>query len=407
MPAASNWVSGNLFAAGDANNVANVANGFVRCATTGSETYTITSGSVTTINGTTVDGVSVAVGDRILIKDAPSASGTGSFRSSQPANGIYTVTAVATNISVARAGDMAASSGGNGTAQNPSGAAVDVMAGTSNAQSSWQVSSPSSPTGAFTYGTTAVQWALLASAPTLSGTYASMPAASRPGRLYVCTDTGDVYQDSGSAWALSVVGDGAAVTAPPSSSWSTYGTPTGASVAASLGGQLMQWTNQNGSADSCFIQARPLSLTSGYASGWTATFCIDWQFAWVTNTAGFICFGDGTKWVSLTYQVQSGGTGNVIWEHWNSVTSLSSNVVTNGGQYAAGEMAAFRFMRLSYNGSTMTGSISKNGIDFITIYSESYTAFVSAPAYVGWGCNTYGSSTLGNTARLRSLTGVS
>lgn len=254
---------------------------------------------------------------------------------------------------------------------------------------------------------TAVPLSALSSQVNLSGAYASMPTSGyQSGRTYFCTDTGDLYMDSGSSWILTQVGDSPAVTAPPASNWTTYGTPTVASVAASKGGYLMQWQNHAGSADSCFIQARPLSLTAGSSSSWTATFYIDWEFAWTTNTAGFVCMGDGTKWVSLTYQVQSGGSGNLIWEHWNSVTSLASNVMTNGGQYAAGQAAAFKYMQLSYDGTHITGSISCNGIDFIPIYTESYTAFCT-PSYVGWGCNTYGSSTLQNYGRLRSLTGVS
>src|ERR1700691_3094891 len=56
-----------------------------RVATTGAETFTITAGRVTTTNGTTIDGVTVSapgaangLGDYILIKDAPAASGVGS-----------------------------------------------------------------------------------------------------------------------------------------------------------------------------------------------------------------------------------------------------------------------------------------------------------------------------------------
>ena len=75
----------------------------VQAMTTGSETYTVTSGAVTQINGTTVDGITLIVGDRILVKNAPAASGTGtadsSFAGSQyPANGVYTVTGTGTNL---------------------------------------------------------------------------------------------------------------------------------------------------------------------------------------------------------------------------------------------------------------------------------------------------------------------
>lgn len=81
----------------------------VKAATTGAETYTIATGAVTQITGTSVDGVTLAAGDRILIKNAPAASGAGagagSANTTQPANGIYVVTNAVTNLTVQRASD--------------------------------------------------------------------------------------------------------------------------------------------------------------------------------------------------------------------------------------------------------------------------------------------------------------
>jgi microcystin-dependent protein len=122
----------------------------VRVATTGSESFTISSGSVTQISGTTIDGVSPSVNDRILIKDAPSATGTGSANSTQPGNGIYVVTSNTTNLSLSRATDM---SGSNG----PAGAYTFVEAGTANASAGYVVSTPGSG-AAFTYGTNNIAW---------------------------------------------------------------------------------------------------------------------------------------------------------------------------------------------------------------------------------------------------------
>ena len=80
-----------------------------------------------------------------MIKDAPSASGVGSPNSTQPGNGIYTVTNATTNLSVSRVTDL---SGTNA----PQGAFVFVEAGTVNAAAGYVVSTPSAA-GAFTYGT--------------------------------------------------------------------------------------------------------------------------------------------------------------------------------------------------------------------------------------------------------------
>lgn len=78
----------------------------VIAATVGTESFIISSGAVTQITGTTLDGQSPGVNDRILIKNAPAATGTGSSpETNQPANGIYIVTNATTNLTVSRASD--------------------------------------------------------------------------------------------------------------------------------------------------------------------------------------------------------------------------------------------------------------------------------------------------------------
>lgn len=121
----------------------------VRVADVGSETYTISAGSVTQINGTTIDGVTLAIGDRVLIACAPASSGTGSNLSNQPGNGIYTVSGNTTNLTLARAADA------SGT-ETPIGVMVYVREGTNSAGYSVACNSPT--TGAFTWGTTSSQW---------------------------------------------------------------------------------------------------------------------------------------------------------------------------------------------------------------------------------------------------------
>jgi len=112
-------------------------------------TLTISGGSVTQISGTTVDGVSPAVGDRILIRTANASSGaSGTNNTNQPANGLYVVTGNTTNLSVARAPEM------SGTI-SPIGAMVAIQRG-SYAQTIQLLTSPSS--GAFNYGTTSIEF---------------------------------------------------------------------------------------------------------------------------------------------------------------------------------------------------------------------------------------------------------
>lgn len=128
----------------------NVKNSAV-AATVGTETFTVTSGNVTQIAGTTVDGQTPAINDLVLIKDAPATTGVGSPGSTQPGNGLYQVTANTTNLTVTRAADM------SGTANLPAGAFVFVEGGTANGSSGWVVSVPST-NSAFTYGTNNIKW---------------------------------------------------------------------------------------------------------------------------------------------------------------------------------------------------------------------------------------------------------
>jgi hypothetical protein len=127
-----------------------VIKGSAVAATTGAETFTVASGTVTVISGTVIDGQSPAVNDLVLVKDAPAASGVGSVGSTQPGNGLYIVTNATTNLTISRATDM---SGSNG----PAGGFVFVEGGTANGSNGYVVSTPST-NAAFTYGTNNIKW---------------------------------------------------------------------------------------------------------------------------------------------------------------------------------------------------------------------------------------------------------
>lgn len=125
-----------------------------RIATTGSESFTIAGGAVTQIAGTTVDGVTTAVGNRILIKNAPATTGTGTADdsnvtgTSQPANGIYRVTNATTNTTVVRDSDADAS------AEVTAGMTTTVAEGTAGADAQWTLVS----NDAITLNTTPIQF---------------------------------------------------------------------------------------------------------------------------------------------------------------------------------------------------------------------------------------------------------
>ena len=130
-------------------------------ATVGTESFTISSGDVTAITGTTtLDGVTPQVNDFILVKDAPAADGTGSVLSSEPGNGLYQVASITSDLNLSRATAM---SGSNG----PAGAFVFVEGGTANKGAGYVVTTPAGA-GAFTYGSGAIQWTQFSGAGSIS-----------------------------------------------------------------------------------------------------------------------------------------------------------------------------------------------------------------------------------------------
>lgn len=145
----------NKTISGANNTVTGVSGMLVACqvSTQGSETYTISSGTVTQIAGTTINGYSPQVGDRVLVITAPATSGTGTGYTNtvQPTNGIYRVTSNTTNISLTRAYDMSGS-------ENPAGKLVWVQSGSWSAQTLWWVDTPVNSNTAFTWGTTSLSF---------------------------------------------------------------------------------------------------------------------------------------------------------------------------------------------------------------------------------------------------------
>lgn len=233
-PLPTNWLTGVAFSPANMNNMATLANTLwlllaavpalptARVATVGTETFTISSGNVTTIAGTTIDGVAVSAtgaangfGDYVLIPNAPVSNGPGAgagVQSTQPGNGLYQVTAVSSNITVVRATSMSAS----GATATPTGMLVTVLAGSVGTGLEWQVSTPSSFT-AFTYGTTAVKFTQVSMTPAGTQTQTNKRITRRVGSIAssatpaINTDNYDVYKMT--AQAVPITG------------WTITGTP--------------------------------------------------------------------------------------------------------------------------------------------------------------------------------------
>jgi hypothetical protein len=164
----TNYVSGQSLPASEINDITtainDVASGAtpttgmvlpVRCAAVGGETYTVASGHVTEIAGTTINGKSMSTGHRILVMGAPATTGAGVDynTSNSAANGLYVVTGTSGgNTQVARTDDMSGS-------VHPLGITVFTQGGTWTPLVFYSVESTDSGSGTFVYGTNMMWWA--------------------------------------------------------------------------------------------------------------------------------------------------------------------------------------------------------------------------------------------------------
>jgi hypothetical protein len=266
-----------------------------KVATTGSETFTISSGSVTQITGTSVDGVTLIISDRILIKDAPASTGVGSALSLQPGNGIYQVTStVGGNITVSRASDM------SGT-HNPVGDFVFVQGGTANSSAGFVVSTPSSGTG-FVYGTNNMQWTQFSGAGeinagtglTKSGNTLSADFGSSSGKVTQGNDSrlSDARTPTAHA-ATHATGGGDAITIDESQ---VTNLTTDLAAKQPLDSDLTTIAGLTATTDS-FIQSK--------SSAWASR-----TVAQVKTDLGLTGTNSGDQTITLTGDVTGSGTGS-------------------------------------------------------------------------------------------------
>lgn len=301
-----------------------------RVETTGAETFTIAAGSVTQITGTTVNGVSPAVGDRILVKDAPASTGVGSANSTQPGNGLYTVTNATTNLTLARDTEMAGTNA-------PAGVFVFVESDSAG----YIVSTPSS-NAAFTYGTNNIAWTQFTGAGeitagtglTKSGNTLSLttPVSAANGGLGAASLTAHgVIVAEGASAAVSVVGgtSGLPLLAAGASADPAFGalSLSGAGVT----GQLP--VANGGTAGTSATTARTNLSASGVdthtITGDSSTASFTWTPSFTPKTAG--AFG-----LTLTNTT----TGAVEWAEFtvnqgtNQITIAFGTAPTTGTNYS-------------------------------------------------------------------------
>jgi len=238
----------------------------------------------------------------------------------------------------------------------------------------------------------------------LSGTYSSIPSASIPGRIYVCTDVGLILRDTGSSWVIIWTGPLLSSTPPMSTGWSWLN-QGGASVATELGGERI--TAPSGTRN-WRLRTRSLSPTSNY----TATAYVELSCPSVAGSSPFvgsgICIRDSSSGFFVTFgpnvYVYNTYSAYLAVHRWSSVTTVNSELWTRNA-YHLSEGRMPNLIRIRDDGTNRYFEYSFNGIDWPLAYSESRTAYIT-PNQFAYGIT---NDNTGSDAkfRMRSLTGIS
>lgn len=238
---------------------------------------------------------------------------------------------------------------------------------------------------AYTFLYTGSQWSImLAYAGQQNGngfgTYANRPVQGQAGRTYYGTDTSVMYYDDGTAWRPIGQTD---VCTPLASADFTWQNQNGAGSTDFGSSIYLSAPNNGGTSDVRFFYktapGTPYTITAkivhlgGFVNG-AATKANMYGVAW----------GDGTK--LTTFHVNTGDTTfDLNIANWDNVTTFNANVYANNDAAIASQLEWFRF---ADDGTNRSCAVSRDGINFVTIYSVARTNFLT-PTRVGLILNPY------------------
>jgi hypothetical protein len=216
--------------------------------------------------------------------------------------------------------------------------------------------------------------------------------------MYWPNDVGAALRDNGSAWETVWAGTLGALTKPPSAGWSTT-TLGSATEAADLDGRLL--TVPSAAGTNWRLAYRSLAATSNY----TAAAYLDKSIKPVSNAhhSGLVLRESSSgKLISMGLGYDTGfGAGTAFYVmKWTSPTVFSATFYQVLWYQGDGTPQWWRFRD---DGTNRYYECSANGVDWITLGSETRITFMTADQ-IGYGMN----NNSGNTGyiRLRSLTGV-
>lgn len=220
----------------------------------------------------------------------------------------------------------------------------------------------------FTFLYTGSQWSVIVSYSGNQngngyGTYATLPKQGQSGRTYYATDTGSLYYDDGLAWKA--FGHDGALTALKSADFS--------------------WQNQSGATatdfgNGIFISVPPNNnLRFLYQNVPSTPYTLTAKFIYLGSfvpASGMIYglgLGDGTKLISAHVNDNSNAM-NVNVACWDNPNTFNSALFNYNFRDSADRL---EWLRISDDGSTRKFLVSRDGINFVELYSGSNTLFLT------------------------------
>jgi len=198
--------------------------------------------------------------------------------------------------------------------------------------------------------------------------FANLPSSANAGDIYWSTDNGLMYRYTGTAWQAFY--NNIPLVLPPTTGWSwlNQGTATVSNVA----NNSLTITGPADSANSykCYVRSAP-------ATPWI----LDTAFLFNTAMANYATVGivavESSTGKFYSYGFQFNGQGNSLPWFVQSKYTNTTTFSSDAGFYPYGLNQNPMRLRFTDNGTLFTMAYSNDGITWVTMFSESRTAWLA------------------------------